>query len=573
MFSKKKIYKNLPLIIFTIAVFYIVLNFFLESFRESTRYMISSSHPLATQAGEKILKRNGNAIDAAITTQMVLNVVEPQSSGIGGGGFLLYYDKKNKHIEVYDGREVAPKKAQQDLFLRVDGNPLNHSEAILGGKSVGVPGLLAMLNLAHKDHSTFSLKELFQPAIDLAKNGFPVSSRLSEQITNDKLLRKTETSKRFFYDKDNSAKKTEEIIYNKNFSETLEYISVEGVEGFYHGKIAKKIIQKIHKSKINPGEMELSDLKNYKAKKRNVICKQYRIVWKVCGMPPPSSGGIAILQALGILENFDMHNYKGQTDKIIHLLSETLRLIFEDRNKYIGDPDFVKVPMENLLNPFYLKERSQLIKLDQKMEKTFPMSFEDSQDISFSEMASNEKDSTSHISIIDQEGNAVAFTSSIESAFGSRFMGEGFLLNNQLTDFSFIPNKNGIKVANKVEPNKRPMSSMSPTLVFKNNSLYLILGSPGGQNIISYVLKTLIYIIDFDMKIVKAIDAPNFAIRNQEMFIEENRLDDLTIRRLEDLGHDIVYKKMKSGLNVIKIKNGKIYGEADSRRQGLALGN
>jgi len=407
----------------------------------------------------------------------------------------------------------------------------------------------------------------------IAKNGFPVSSRLSEQITNDKLLRKTETSKRFFYDKDNSAKKTEEIIYNKNFSETLEYISVEGVEGFYHGKIAKKIIQKIHKSKINPGEMELSDLKNYKAKKRNVICKQYRIVWKVCGMPPPSSGGIAILQALGILENFDMHNYKGQTDKIIHLLSETLRLIFEDRNKYIGDPDFVKVPMENLLNPFYLKERSQLIKLDQKMEKTFPMSFEDSQDISFSEMASNEKDSTSHISIIDQEGNAVAFTSSIESAFGSRLMVEGFLLNNQLTDFSFIPNKNGIKVANKVEPNKRPMSSMSPTLVFKNNSLFLILGSPGGQNIISYVLKTLIYIIDFDMNIVKAIDAPNFAIRNQEMFIEENRLDDLTIRRLEDLGHDIVYKKMKSGLNVIKIKNGKIYGEADSRRQGLALGN
>ena len=539
MFSKKKIYKNLPLIIFTIAVFYIVLNFFLESFRESTRYMISSSHPLATQAGEKILKRNGNAIDAAITTQMVLNVVEPQSSGIGGGGFLLYYDKKNEHIEVYDGREVAPKKAQQDLFLRADGNPLNHSEAILGGKSVGVPGLLAMLNLAHKDHSTFSLKELFQPAID----------------------------------KDNSAKKTGEIIYNKNFSETLEYISVEGVEGFYHGKIAKKIIQKIHKSKINPGEMELSDLKNYKAKKRNVICKQYRIVWKVCGMPPPSSGGIAILQALGILENFNMHNYKGQTDKIIHLLSETLRLIFEDRNKYIGDPDFVKVPMENLLNPFYLKERSQLIKLDQKMEKTFPMSFEDSQDISFSEMASNEKDSTSHISIIDQEGNAVAFTSSIESAFGSRLMVEGFLLNNQLTDFSFIPNKNGIKVANKVEPNKRPMSSMSPTLVFKNNSLFLILGSPGGQNIISYVLKTLIYIIDFDMNIVKAIDAPNFAIRNQEMFIEENRLDDLTIRRLEDLGHDIVYKKMKSGLNVIKIKNGKIYGEADSRRQGLALGN
>ena len=260
-------------------------------------------------------------------------------------------------------------------------------------------------------------------------------------------------------------------------------------------------------------------------------------------------------------------------DKIIHLLSETLRLIFEDRNKYIGDPDFVKVPMENLLNPFYLKERSQLIKLDQKMEKTFPMSFEDSQDISFSEMASNEKDSTSHISIIDQEGNAVAFTSSIESAFGSRLMVEGFLLNNQLTDFSFIPNKNGIKVANKVEPNKRPMSSMSPTLVFKNNSLYLILGSPGGQNIISYVLKTLIYIIDLDMNIVKAIDAPNFAIRNQEMFIEENRLDDLTIRRLEDLGHDIVYKKMKSGLNVIKIKNGKIYGEADSRRQGLALGN
>jgi len=535
--------------------------------------MISSSHPLATQTGERILKENGNAIDAAIATQMVLNVVEPQSSGIGGGGFLLYYNKKKQHIEIYDGREIAPKKARQDLFLKADGNPLDHSEAVLGGRSVGVPGLLAMLNLAHKDHATRSLKDLFQPAINLAKNGFPVSSRLSEQITNDTLLRKTKISKRFFYNKNGSPKKTGDIIYNRNFSETLERILAKGVKDFYHGEIAKKIIQKIHKSEINPGKMELSDLKNYRVKKRTVICKQYRIVWKVCSMPPPSSGGIAILQALGILENFYMPIYNGQTDKIIHLLSEILRLIFEDRNKYVGDPDFVKVPIKNLLDPLYLKERSKLIKLHQRMEKTFPASFENGQEISFSEITSNEQSSTSHISIVDRTGNAVAFTSSIESAFGSRLMVEGFLLNNQLTDFSFIPKKANLNIVNRVEPNKRPMSSMSPTLVFKNDELYLILGSPGGQDIISYVLRTLVYIIDFDMHITKAVNAPNFSSRNQKTLIEEKRLDESTIEKLKNLGHHIVYKKMNSGLNIIKIKNGKIYGEADSRRQGLVLGN
>ena len=446
MFSKKKIYSGL-LTIFMILFACTIANWPLHAFKESKDYMISSSHPIATQVGEKILKEGGNAIDSAIATQMTLNVVEPQSSGIGGGGFLLYYDKKKQRIDVYDGREVAPENAKKDLFLKTDGKPLSHQEAILGGKSVGVPGLLAMLSLAHKDHGMRSLKDLFQPAIDLSKNGFPISPRLSKQIADDTLLRKTKTAKKFFYNQDGSPKKAGDIVYNINFSETLKSITSNGIEDFYQGKIAKRMVEKISKSNINPGKMKLSDLRGYKAKKRTIICKEYRIIWKVCGMPPPSSGGIAILQALGILENFHIPDYKEKESKIIHLLAETHRLIFEDRNKYIGDPGFVKIPIDRLLDPEYLKERSKLINLDRRMKKTLPGNFKGNQNISFSDITSNEQNSTSHISIVDREGNAIALTSSIESAFGSRLMVEGFLLNNQLTDFSFVPEKENINRA------------------------------------------------------------------------------------------------------------------------------
>ncbi|MEE2759928.1 MAG: gamma-glutamyltransferase [Pseudomonadota bacterium] len=539
----------------------------------ATRHMIAAANPHAAKAGLAILRAGGTAVEAAIAAQLVLNVVEPQSSGIGGGGFLMHFSAVNGAIDAFDGRETAPAVVTADMFLNADGTRRKFSDVVPGGLSVGVPGLLRMLQMAHAKHGKLAWAKLFEPAIKLASEGFQISARLHALITRDKHLKKFEAARRYFYDELGAPKPVGTRLVNTPLADTFRLISLIGADAFYSGGIAQDIVKSVTGAGLNPGRMTVKDLENYKAVARQPVCSFYR-KWLVCGMGPPSSGGITVQQILGLLQGIDLAGLEPNGAEAVHLIAEASRLAFADRNRYIADPGFVQVPVNRLIDPGYLGARAKLIQAGKSMGKAEPGQVR-SGAARFGTQAEVEKGySTTHLSVVDGDGNAVALTSSIENAFGSRLMVRGFLLNNQLTDFAFQPLAGDRAVANRVAPGKRPRSSMAPTLVVDGaGKLVLSVGSPGGSRIIGYVAKTVIAALDWGMDIQAALDLPHFVNRNGTTDLEKGTAVTTLKPALEAAGHRVRERRMTSGLHAVGVRGDKLIGAADPRREGVAVGD
>ncbi len=538
----------------------------------ATRHMIVAAHPAAAEAGREILRKGGSAVDAAIAAQLVLNLVEPQSSGIGGGGFLVHFARETGTVESYDGREKAPASARPDMFLNADGKPRGFGDVVAGGLSVGVPGVLRMLELAHSEHGKLPWKDLFDPAIKLAEQGFEVGPRLNEAIARDPHLKNFPDAARYFYDAKGQARAVGSKLTNPAFAQTLRILADKGVAAFYSGDIARDIAAAVSKAPRNAVVMTTKDIESYKAEKREPVCSIYRL-WFVCGAAPPSSGGIATLQMLGLLENADLEKLKPASLDAVHLIAEAGRLAYADRNQYVADPAFVDVPITSLIDPGYLTERAKLISPARAMGRAEPGVIAGSH-ARYAPAEDERSLSTSHLSIVDDEGNAVAFTTSIESTFGSRLMVRGFLLNNQLTDFSFVPEVAGKLALDRPEPGKRPRSSMAPTLVFDGmGRLVLATGSPGGARIIGYVANSVISSLDWGLDPQAAAGLAHFANRNGATELEARTPVAGLKAALEAKGHTVALDSMTSGLNIIRGQSEVLFGGTDPRREGLALGD
>ena len=541
--------------------------------------MVAAANPLAVDAGLRILRDGGSAVDAAVAVQMVLNLVEPQSSGIGGGAFMLFHNGRNGLLTAYDGRETAPAAARPDRFLDSEGKPVEFYDAVVGGKSVGVPGALRLLELAHRQYGRLPWAQLFEPAIELAERGFAVSPRLHSAIAGDKYLVQ-ERARAYFHNRDGTPLAAGYTLTNLAFAATLKRIAAEGADALYKGEIARDIVETARSHPRNPGDLTEADLAGYKAKVREPVCGQYR-VYKVCGMPPPSSGGTTVLQILGILEPFDMKALGARSLISVHLFAEAGRLAYADRDRYLADPDFVKPPA-GLTARAYLRARAALIRLDASLGRAkagVPAVKEPARKAAalpaFGTGAAFEFPSTSHISIVDQYGNALAMTTTIEDAFGSRLMTRsGFLLNNELTDFSFAPVEDGKPVANRVEAGKRPRSSMAPTIVYDDRGrVYMVVGSPGGTAIINYVAKTLVGVLDWGLDPQAAIDLPNVGSRNGPTELEKGTAAVALQAKLNALGHETVVMEHTSGLEAIVHSRSGWIGGADPRREGTVAGD
>ncbi len=534
-----------------------------------TDYMVAAANPYAVAAGNDILRRGGSAVDAAIAVQLVLTLVEPQSSGIGGGLFLLHYNNKDKKLITIDGRETAPKKAHENLFINAQtGKADPWIKAVVGGRSVGVPGALAALKMAHSEHGKLPWSSLFERAVSLSRNGFIVSPRL-EKLLSMRInpgLTKLPSINRYFYP-NGEPLKAGTVKKNPELANLLSDIAKNGIDAFYKGNNAKEIVDAVSGSIVAPGLLSLDDLASYQAKVREPICTDYR-KHNVCSMAPPSSGGIAVLQILKLIERFNMNKLGVNSIDALHIISQASRLAFADRNFYITDPDFHDVPTKELLNPSYLSARSALI-TNKDMGKALPGDLESYR---VANDDSYELPSTSHISIVDKEGNAVSLTSSIEMAFGSTVMVNGYILNNQLTDFALSATKNGAEVMNRVEPNKRPRSSMAPVMVFnENGTLSHVVGSPGGSRIINYVTKTLVAMLDWQLTPQHAIELANMTNRNDITTLEKGTELETLKGQLEKRGHQVAIKDLNSGIHAISVENEKLLGGADPRREGIVM--
>ena len=538
------------------------------------RHMVSAANAVAAEAGREMLRAGGSAIDAAIATQLVLNIVEPQSSGLGGGAFILYWDKGKSELKVYDGRETAPASARPDRFL-VDGKPMPFGRAVLSGLSVGVPALVRLLEDVHKQHGRLPWAKLFEPAIRVAENGFEISQRLHLLLRLDGPATFVPAARRYFFTDGGSALPIGHRLKNPEFAATLRSIAAGGASAFYEGPIAQAIVDAVAAAPIAPGGMTLDDLKGYTVKERAPLCITYR-GHEICGVGPPSSGGPTVGQTLKLVEPFDLGNGPDEAfgAHALHLIAEAEKLAYADRNKYIGDPDFVAVP-DGLLDDAYIAQRRALIDPLRAADKPKAGEPPGLKRQSFGVDATVERAGTSHISIIDDDGNAVSMTTTIEGAFGSHNWAAGFLLNNELTDFSFTPvDTAGQPVANAVAPGKRPRSSMAPTIVFdKARNVEAVLGSPGGSRIILYVVKTLVAIIDWGLDAQQAADLINFGSQGSGFEIEIDWSAVPLGLTLRPLGHRIVPSLMNSGIHIVTRRDGHLEGAADPRREGAALGD
>lgn len=537
---------------------------------EASEYMVVAANPYASWAGKNILERGGSAIDAAVAVQSMLSLVEPQSSGIGGGAFILYWDNKNKVLHTFDGRETAPKAVNSHWFI--EGNkPMRWLDAVVGGKSVGVPGAVKALEMAQGEFGKLPWNTLFDDTIKTAEDGFKVSPRLAKLVALDYHpgLKTFPASSTYFFPaglplKEGTVKK------NKKLAKTLKGIAEKGSDYLLKGEVAEKIVEAVNSAEINPGQMTLEDLANYEPVKREPVCGLYHEK-RICGMAPPSSGGVNVYQILKMLEDFNLGQYAPDSVEFANLYAQASALSYADREKFIADSDFTNLPFAAMINTAYLERRAESIGVDKEWRRK--RAGNPYADANVALGTSMELPNTSHVSIVDKEGNAVSMTTSIEFMFGSGIMVEGFLLNNQLTDFSFSPTKNRFPVPNRVEPGKRPRSAMSPTMVFdKEGNLEVVVGSPGGSRIVSYVAQTLIGVLDFGLDIQQAINLPKITNRNDYTALEKGTPIAELEEPLKALGHNVKVVDLNSGLHGIQFKSGKLIGGADPRREGIAVG-
>ncbi len=536
------------------------------------RFMVAAANPLAATAGRDILRAGGSAADAAIAIQLVLNLVEPQSSGIGGGAFLVHWDEAARKVTTLDGRETAPAAAKPDRFIGSDGKPMRFVDAVVGGRSVGVPGTLQLLEAAHKRWGRLPWAQVIEPAIKLAEDGFPISPRLNGLLSGEKSLTKDARAAAYFYEPDGKPKAVGTILRNPAFATTLRAIAGHGAQVFYAGPLAQDIIATVTGHATNPGDMTTGDLAAYKVEEREPVCGAYR-VWRICGMGPPSSGAVAVQQMLGILETQPLARM-GPGAEAAHWFAEAGRLAFADRNLYLADPAFIGIPLPGLIDRDYIRSRADLVSPEKSMgrAKAGEPPNKRAQLLAPSEGIEN---GTSHISVVDADGNAISMTTTIEDGFGARLMtAGGFLLNNELTDFSFLPEEGGKPVANRVEPGKRPRSSMAPTLVFDAfGRLYAVVGSPGGSQIIGFVAKTLVALLDWKMDPQNAVDLGNLGSRNGPTELEKGTEAEAWKAALEAKGHEVRLLEMTSGIQaIVKTPEGFV-GGADGRREGVAIGD
>lgn len=539
---------------------------------KSKNWMISAANPLAVQAGAKILSAGGSAADAMVATQVVLGLVEPQSSGLGGGAFLVWYDAASGKLTTIDGRETAPMNVTPKLFQDENGEPLKFFDAVVGGLSVGTPGTPALMAKAHELWGHANWDGLFADGIKLADEGFTVSPRLATLVANDaeRLSRFKPTADYFL--PAGMPINTGDTLKNPAYAETLRQIAIDGVASFYTGATAEGVIETVQNADGNPGVLEMQDLAIYEVKIRNAVCAQYR-EHDVCGMGPPSSGALTVGQILGMLNNYDLANLGVDNPDAWRLIGDASRLAFADRGRYMADSDYVPMPTKGLVDPGYLAERAKLLVGPKALEKAPAGTPTFDHAMLFANDESIELPSTSHISIVDAEGNALSMTTTIENGFGSRLMAPGgFLLNNELTDFSFRSHRDGVAIANRVEPGKRPRSSMSPTIVLKDGKPVLVVGSPGGSRIIGYVAKTIIGYMDWGLNIQSAINLPHLVNRFGTYDVEDGTTAMAFEAPLQEIGFKTNARALTSGIHAIAITSDGLEGGADPRREGIVIG-
>lgn len=537
----------------------------------SRNWMIAAANPIASEAGATILRNGGNAIDAMVAVQLSLGLVEPQSSGIGGGAFLVYWDEENKRLTTFDGRETAPMSATPTLFQDEEGNPLKFFDAVVGGRSVGVPGTPKLLEAVHGRYGSMPWATLFDGAIGLAEKGFAVSPRLAALIEADKdRLSRFDSTKAYFFNDDGTPLKAGDKLINQAYADTLRQISEQGTDAFYKGPIAQQIVDAVQSTPGNPGVLNMEDLAAYRLKERAPICLDYR-GFEVCGMGPPSSGALTVGQILGTLRAYDLKGLGPNSPQAWRLIGDASRLAFADRGRYMADQDFVPMPTKGLLADGYLANRGVLMR-ENRLEEVAPGQPEFDHALYQADDESIELPSTSHFVIRDAAGNVVSMTTTIENGFGSRLMAGGFLLNNELTDFSFRTHKDGYPIANRIEPGKRPRSSMAPTIVMQGGVPYLAIGSPGGSRIIGYVAKTLIAHIDWGLNLQTAINMPHLVNRFGTYDVEAGTAAETLAPALEELGYEVNVRGLNSGLHGIHIGEKWLTGGADPRREGTIIG-
>jgi gamma-glutamyltranspeptidase / glutathione hydrolase len=531
-----------------------------------TQAVATSADPRATQAGAEILAKGGSAADAAIAMMLALTVVEPQSSGIGGGGFLVHLDGDEGEVSTINGRETAPAAATPDRFMGPDGKPLGFLKAFPGGKSVGVPGNIRLAGMAHEKWGKLKWAALFKPAIKLAEDGFIVNKTLESRLKMVEQLWPDFEDARSIYWVDGKPATEGMRLKNPKLAATLKAIAKRGPDAFYNGAIANSIVDATTKAAISPGDMTLTDIANYKAKEQAAVCAPYR-VYVVCGMAPPSSGATTVLQILGTLERFDLGTMGKDNPQSWYLLGQAMQLAYADREKFLGDSDFVNVPVAGLLDPAYLAERSALIDPD-KARADYPAGNPPGS-ASRTAAISGEFSGTTHFSAVDRDGNIANMTSTIEGPFGSQLMAGGFFLNNELTDFTFAPEKDGAPVANRVMGGKRPLSSMAPTMVFDaEGRAVLALGSAGGKRIIMHVTKTLIGVLDFGLPLDKAIALPNIYFGGGALQVEDGTTLAAMTEPMSAFGQAVKASDLGSKVNGVQLIGDRWVGAADPRSEG-----